>query len=453
MTDNANKKVSEALPIGYRFNEFEIQEVLGSGGFGIVYRAWDHQLERAVAIKEFMPASFAMRKADLSIGLRGERFGKAFSAGLTSFIDEARLLARFNHPGLAQVLRFWVQNDTAYIVSLFYEGVTLGRLREQHPQKLDEAAIRRLLPMLFGALRVLHKAGYQHLDISPDNILLQENGLPVLLDPGAARRSIGNVTDETETLLRPGYAPVEQYNDDENALGPWTDIYALGAVLHTLIVGSPPPVSVVRSLQDNYQPLAERKPEGYSLSLLQAIDRALALKKEGRPQSVDEFAALVDLPVGGHDDLLNADKPGTMLIPLEEHKVAVTGWRRYQTAGMVAAGVVAGIIIGGLLFSGGAPQSAQPETADVDRPQEQPATAQPPAATGEQQALVYVRIREGEQLLLNGKPQAVVPAANGFAALQLSPGQYAFTLKNHDQIRSQRLTIGQSGTWLINPQS
>ena len=452
MTDNDNKKVPDALPAGYRFNEFEIQDVLGSGGFSIVYRAWDHQLERAVAIKEFLPASFALRKADLSLGLRGERYGQAFSAGLTSFIDEARLLARFNHPGLAQVLRFWVQNDTAYIVSLFYEGVTLGRLREQQPERLDEAAIRRMLPMLFGALRALHKAGYQHLDISPENILLQENGLPVLLDLGAARRSIGNVTDETETLLRPGYAPVEQYNDDDSEQGPWTDIYALGAVLHTLIVGSPPPVSVVRSIQDSYQPLAERLPEGYSLSLLQAIDRALALKKEERPQSIDEFAALIDLPVGGHDDLLNVDKPGTMLIPVEGEALAATPtWKRYQTAGLVAAGVVAGIIVGGLLFSGNA-QDKAPLAADNDAPQEQPAAVQPDAS-GEQQALVYVRIREGEQLLLNGKPQAVVPAANGFAALQLPPGQYAFTLKGRDQKRSQTLTVGQSGTWLINPQS
>ena len=452
MTDNDNKKVPDALPAGYRFNEFEIQDVLGSGGFSIVYRAWDHQLERAVAIKEFLPASFALRKADLSLGLRGERYGQAFSAGLTSFIDEARLLARFNHPGLAQVLRFWVQNDTAYIVSLFYEGVTLGRLREQQPERLDEAAIRRMLPMLFGALRALHKAGYQHLDISPENILLQENGLPVLLDLGAARRSIGNVTDETETLLRPGYAPVEQYNDDGSEQGPWTDIYALGAVLHTLIVGSPPPVSVVRSIQDSYQPLAERLPEGYSLSLLQAIDRALALKKEERPQSIDEFAALIDLPVGGHDDLLNVDKPGTMLIPVEGEALAATPtWKRYQTAGLVAAGVVAGIIVGGLLFSGNA-QDKAPLAADNDAPQEQPAAVQPDAS-GEQQALVYVRIREGEQLLLNGKPQAVVPAANGFAALQLPPGQYAFTLKGRDQKRSQTLTVGQSGTWLINPQS
>ncbi len=127
MTDNDNNRtVPNALPVGYRFNEFEIKEVIGGGGFGIVYRAWDHQLERTIAIKEFMPASLAVRGDDMTLVLRSERFGKAFSAGLNSFIQEACLLARFNHPNLLHVLRFWVQNDTAYMGTLFYSGTTLS---------------------------------------------------------------------------------------------------------------------------------------------------------------------------------------------------------------------------------------------------------------------------------------------------------------------------------------
>ena len=135
MTDNDNNRtVPNALPVGYRFNEFEIKEVIGGGGFGIVYRAWDHQLERTIAIKEFMPSSLAVRGEDMTLVLRSERFGKAFSAGLNSFIQEARLLARFNHPNLLHVLRFWVQNDTAYMGTLFYSGTTLSRLREEKPE-------------------------------------------------------------------------------------------------------------------------------------------------------------------------------------------------------------------------------------------------------------------------------------------------------------------------------
>jgi Serine/threonine protein kinase len=244
-----------------------------------------------------MPSSLAVRNDDMTLVLRSDRFSKAFSAGLNSFIQEARLLARFNHPNLLHVLRFWVQNDTAYMGTLFYSGTTLSRLREQQPELIDEAWIRRMLPMLFGAIRTIHDAGYLHRDISPENIQIQDNGLPVLLDFGSARRTIGNLSDETETMLRPGYAPIEQYTDDnESEQGAWTDIYAVGAVLHTLIVGSPPPVSVVRSIQDNYQPLAELKPAGYSLPLLQAVDKALALRVEDRPQSIEAFAELIEMP-------------------------------------------------------------------------------------------------------------------------------------------------------------
>lgn len=145
-------------------------EAIGEGGFGIVYRAYDHQLERTIAIKEYMPTSLAKRNDDLSIGLRGERFGKTFQAGLNSFIQEARLLARFSHPGLLHVLRFWEENGTAYMGTQFYSGTTLKNLQAQQPEKIDEAWIRRLLPPLFSAINTIHQEGYLHRDISLDNI-------------------------------------------------------------------------------------------------------------------------------------------------------------------------------------------------------------------------------------------------------------------------------------------
>ncbi|VYU77835.1 protein kinase [Metakosakonia massiliensis] len=485
MTDNDNNRtVPNALPPGYRFNEFEIKEVIGGGGFGIVYRAWDHQLERTIAIKEFMPSTLAVRNDDMTLVLRSERFGKAFSAGLNSFIQEARLLARFNHPNLLHVLRFWVQNDTAYMGTVFYSGTTLSRLREQNPQMVNEAWIRRMLPMLLGAIKTIHDEGYLHRDISLDNIQIQDNGLPVLLDFGSARRSIGSVSDETETMLRPGYAPIEQYTDDnESEQGPWTDIYALGAVLHTLIVGSPPPVSVVRSIQDGYQPLAQRNLPGYSPTLLQAIDKALALKMEDRPQTIDEFAALIEMPVAGLDDVLNVKQPGTMLVPIEEvePKAGALDWRRYKVPGLVAAGVLVGLVAGGLLFSGGdaeretaqtaenSPAQTQPEVAPTPPPaatDNRTATAAQPAATAGQSAeekpdatplpvaiaQVYIRMKEGEKLTLNGEPQSVSAASNGFATLKLQPGRYTLVLEGNGQTRSQTLNVAHAGTWLINPQ-
>lgn len=469
MTDHDNNRsVPNALPPGYRFNEFEIQEVIGGGGFGIVYRAKDHQLERTIAIKEFMPSSLAVRNDDMTLVLRSERFSKAFTAGLNSFIQEARLLARFNHPNLLHVLRFWVQNDTAYMGTVFYSGTTLSRLREKDPTLINEAWIRRMLPMLLGAIKTIHEEGYLHRDISLDNIQIQDNGLPVLLDFGSARRSIGSVSDETETMLRPGYAPIEQYTDDnESEQGPWTDIYALGAVLHTLIIGSPPPVSVVRSIQDTYLPLAQRNLPGYSLPLLQAIDRALALKMEDRPQSVDEFAALIEMPVAGIDDVMSVKQPGTMLVPVEEEEekaLPLKDLRRYKVPGMVAAGVLVGLIAGGVLFSSGSSDdenqtasSEQPQApAQAQAPETQPSaetnSAAAPVASEAPIAQVYVRMNEGEKMTVNGEAQSVSTGTNGFAALKLQPGRYEVVLRGNGQTRSQTINIASAGTWLINPQ-
>lgn len=478
MTDNDNNRtVPNALPVGYRFNEFEIKEVIGGGGFGIVYRAWDHQLERTIAIKEFMPGSLAVRGEDMTLVLRSERFSKAFSAGLNSFIQEARLLARFNHPNLLHVLRFWVQNDTAYMGTLFYSGTTLSNLREQKPELIDEAWIRRVLPMLFGAIKTIHDEGYLHRDISLDNIQIQDNGLPVLLDFGSARRTIGNLSDETETMLRPGYAPIEQYTDDnESEQGPWTDIYALGAVLHTLIVGAPPPVSVVRSIQDTYKPLAALQPAGYSLSLLQAVDRALALRMEDRPQSIDEFAALIEMPVAGINDVLSVKKPGTMLVPVEEEAQAPAAgldWKRYKAPAIGAAGILVGVIAGAMLFSGASDEASEQtaatnaaQTRPVDEPAQTPATApaatetaqapaaateQAPAAAQEPVVLVYVRMRDGETLEVNGEPKSLRPAANGYASFKLAAGRYDVLLQGNGETRRQTLDITKPGTWLVNP--
>lgn len=204
------KNIASALPVGYRLNEFDIQEVIGGGGFGIVYRAWDRQLERTIAIKEFMPLSLATRSEDLKLVLRSERFNKIFQAGLRSFIQEARLLARFSHPNLLHVLRFWVQNDTAYMGTLFYSGVTLSTLAAQRPEKINESFIRDLLPPLIGGISAIHNQGYLHRDISLENIQILDNMSPVLLDFGSARKATVTLSDETETMLRPGFAPVEK---------------------------------------------------------------------------------------------------------------------------------------------------------------------------------------------------------------------------------------------------
>lgn len=473
MSANENPKtIPNALPDGYRFNEFEIKEVIGGGGFGIVYRAWDHQLERTIAIKEYMPVSLAVRAADLTLELRGERFQKLFNAGLNSFIQEARLLARFNHPGLLHVLRFWEQNGTAYMGTLYYSGMTLKEWQLTSPESISEAWIRRLLPPLLGAISTIHQAGYLHRDISLDNIQIQENQLPVLLDFGSARKEIGNLSDETEIMLKPGFAPIEQYSEEgEVEQGPWTDIYALGAVLHSLITHNPPPVSVVRCIEDNYQPLVERQPEGYSLPLLHAIDCALAMKPGDRPQTIDAFAALIDLPVSDVEAVVNSfpvpgeppaarvEEPVEAAPPVvmamnhaaaSAEPVTPRTTRRLSPA-LLALAAVAVLATGAAVWlsnrHSAAPEAADSSAAVTQAPASAPSAAAVPAAL----ATVYLKLESGESVVLNGQPVEVKPGSSGFAALNLAAGQYKIDIHNGSVTHSQSLTIDKPGTWLINP--
>jgi len=470
MSANENH-TPNALPAGYRFNEFEIKEVIGGGGFGIVYRAWDHQLERTIAIKEYMPVSLAVRAADMSLELRGERFHKLFTAGRNSFIQEARLLARFNHPGLLHVLRFWEQNGTAYMGTLYYSGMTLKEWQITSPDSIDEGWIRRLLPPLFGAIDTIHAGGYLHRDISLDNIQIQENQLPVLLDFGSARKEIGNLSDETEIMLKPGFAPIEQYSEEgEIEQGPWTDIYALGAVLHNLITGHAPPVSVVRCIEDNYQPLVERKPEGYSLPLLHAIDCALAMKPKDRPQSIDAFANLIDLPVSDVESLSTtlpvaaetippveplAAPPEPQVLAVNHGAAAVEPLTprnvRRLSPGLVAAAVIAVLAVIGVVWKTNHHSETPPVAATTSPATPAVADNKAVASSAPTMATVYLRLQAGENVMLNGEAKDVKPSSSGFASLNLAAGSYRIEVHNGSQVHSQSLTIDKPGTWLIHP--
>ncbi|WP_271459649.1 serine/threonine protein kinase [Pantoea leporis] len=470
MSANENH-TPNALPAGYRFNEFEIKEVIGGGGFGIVYRAWDHQLERTIAIKEYMPVSLAVRAADMSLELRGERFHKLFTAGRNSFIQEARLLARFNHPGLLHVLRFWEENGTAYMGTLYYSGMTLKEWQITSPDSIDESWIRRLLPPLFGAIDTIHAAGYLHRDISLDNIQIQENQLPVLLDFGSARKEIGNLSDETEIMLKPGFAPIEQYSEEgEIEQGPWTDIYALGAVLHNLITGHAPPVSVVRCIEDNYQPLVERKPEGYSLPLLHAIDCALAMKPADRPQSIDAFASLIDLPVSDVEALSTTiPLVAEPVVPVEpsvatpEPQVLAVNHAaatvepltprnvRRLSPGLVVAAAIAVLAVVVVVWKANHHSEAPPVAASTAPAAPAAAAGNSVASSAPTVATVYLRLQAGENVMLNGEARDVKPSSSGFASLNLAAGNYRIEVRNGNQVHSQSLTIDKPGTWLINP--
>ncbi|CAN7197220.1 protein kinase domain-containing protein [Variovorax paradoxus] len=300
----AAAETSEAglLPVGSRLAEFEITRVVGQGGFGVVYEAWDHTLERVVAIKEYLPTSLSTRQHDGTVVPLSERHRETFDLGMRSFINEARLLAQFDHPSLLKVYRFWQERGTTYMVMPFYRGDTLRQALVSIPAGVDEAWLIRIMDGVTQALAVMHGANCYHRDIAPDNIILLEgSGRPVVLDFGAARRVITDKTQAITVILKPGYAPIEQYAEmPDMSQGAWTDVYALAAVMHVAVCGRAPPPSVARLLSDSYVPLAGNDilRQRYSLRLLQAIDAGLGVRPESRPQSMAEFRAALDLEVG-----------------------------------------------------------------------------------------------------------------------------------------------------------
>ncbi len=282
-----------ALPAGTRLAEFELQRVLGEGGFGIVYLAWDHSLERQVALKEYLPGALAGRAGAGTVLPHSERHRETFELGLRSFINEAKALAQFDHPSLVKVYRFWEAQGTAYMVMPFYQGRTVKDTVRAMAARPGEDWLLALLVPLAEALAVVHAEQWFHRDIAPDNILLlADGGRPLLLDFGAARRVIGDHTQNLTVILKAGYAPIEQYAEMPGMRqGAWTDVYALAAVAYWVITGETPPASIGRMVSDTLQPASQVAAGRYSPQLLAAIDQALALRPDQRTRSMQAFRA------------------------------------------------------------------------------------------------------------------------------------------------------------------
>jgi serine/threonine protein kinase len=298
----------DSLPPGARVGEFEIRRVLGAGGFGVVYLAWDHALEREVALKEYLPVTLAVRAPNGRIVVRAENHAETFALGLRSFVNEARMLARFDHPSLVKVYRFWEDNGTAYMAMPMYHGRTLRQVRQAMAAgSPGEAWCRAMIDPMLDALERMHREDIFHRDIAPDNILLTDEGHAVLLDFGAARRVIGDRTHALTAILKPHFAPIEQYADVSSMRqGPWTDLYGLGATVYYLLTGQPPLPAAARALHDELQPLTRVKPTGCSEAFLAAVDWAMAVRPQERPQSVaiwrDVLEGRMDVPSVLHRD-------------------------------------------------------------------------------------------------------------------------------------------------------
>ncbi len=283
----SRSEAASALAAGTRLGEYELLGVLGIGGFGIVYKAFDHALEREVAIKEYLPASLVGRTETLRVSLRSASDEESFALGRKSFINEAKLLARFDHPSLLKVYRFWEDNGTAYMAMPILRGRTLKQLRQAHNGPFGEAELRAILVPLLGAIETLHREGVFHRDIAPDNVQVEPDGRPVLMDFGAARQVLSDKTQSLTAILKPAYAPIEQYGEAGAVRqGPWTDLYALGATLHYMLVGRPPAPATARTVDDSETLLTRQALPQCSEGFLQAVQWMLRPRPADRPQSV-----------------------------------------------------------------------------------------------------------------------------------------------------------------------
>jgi len=279
------------MPPGTRLGDYRLDAVIGHGGFGITYRAFDTQLTKFVAIKEYLPVEFATRRADGEVVPRGARFADDFAWGRERFLDEARALARFRHAHIVPVLRYFEAHGTAYTVMEFEDGNSVAQLLRESGRRLQPDDVRRLAQGLLNGLGAVHAQGFLHRDIKPSNVIIRRDGVPILIDFGAARQAMGGRTRTLTGILTPQYAPIEQYALDGKQ-GPWSDIYSAAAVLHHAIAGFPPPEAASRVGTDPYRPLAVTQADRFDAALLAAVDRGLAFAPEQRPQTIEAWRGM-----------------------------------------------------------------------------------------------------------------------------------------------------------------
>jgi hypothetical protein len=328
-----------ALPAGYELEGYRIEGVLGHGGFGITYRATDLANDRLVAIKEYLPAGFATRDPSVfSVHPTGPEDAEDFQWGLQRFEQEALTLAAFNHPNIVAVHRYFEANSTAYLVMEYERGDSLASILARDGP-LPEDEVREFLYPLMNGLSRVHKAGFLHRDIKPENVYIRTDGTPVLLDFGSARHAVGARSQSLTSIVSGGYAPFEQYVADGHQ-SPASDVYALGATLYRTITDQKPPEATARINDDPFIPARAAVKKKYSPELLAAIDAALCVHERDRPQSIEEFAAILE----GHA------APRAMVDPAGEDDTTVPPHAAARAQGAGHAGAPVGSQGGGRKF-------------------------------------------------------------------------------------------------------
>ncbi len=384
------------LPVGSMLGDYCITGVIGQGGFSIVYLAYEASLDRTIAIKEFFPTVLAQRSAGHSVAVVSSSNQPIFKVGLESFLREAKLQAKFFHPALVEVIRVWEQNNSAYIAMRYHRGQNLRDMKRSG-MDLGAEQILSFVKPIFDALSLLHAHNVIHRDVSPDNILIRETGEPVLLDLGAARTVVAGMTQALTTVLKPGYAPIEQYADD-GALeqGPWTDVYGLAAVVYFLYVGKAPPQAVTRIVSDSMA--GDELLAPVPSALRPVLRNALAVLPANRYRTIAEFRsaliAALDMPEaavaspeanGQRFAATNDDQDdSTVVLPARARPIATVNTSN-SARSAPSTSTVSATTAEPLLPSGPPPAQPNPLTAGA-QPQPQRTPTLPSTATSERTA-------------------------------------------------------------------
>ena len=304
--------ITNALTEGYMLHHYRIAKTIGGGGFSIVYLARNTRNGQWVVIKEYLPDKQVARPDGETVENLSGSTANTFNTGMKRFFDEAKALSKINHPNIVRVTDFFRENNTVYMVMNYEDGKDLRWYIKRHDGRMTEKFIRTVFPPLLDGLRELHNNRLLHLDIKPANVYLRPGGSPLLLDFGAAQSSFVNERRALPHTLTRGFAPIEQHT--RGHIGPWTDLYAVGATMWSCLCGKAPPPATKRAEKDTFKPAVRQFSAYYSRQLLEAIDWCLQMDQMSRPQNVD---ALLDF-LNKESSTLPEQEPETLIERLKQ---------------------------------------------------------------------------------------------------------------------------------------
>jgi serine/threonine protein kinase len=280
---------NQPLPAGYVLNGYRIEKPLSSGGFSIVYLARD-EAGTPFAIKEYLPSSLPLRsEGGVEVQITDEANLSIFRHGLKCFFEEGRALAMISHPNVVRVENFFRANETCYMVMQYVRGRTLQFHIQRHRHEFTEQFIRRIFMNLMNGLREVHANKLLHLDIKPANVFISMEGRPVLLDFGAARITLSEEAMKLKPMYTAGFAAPEHYRFKPEELGPWSDIYSVGATMYTCMAGTPPQAGDQREEKDKMIPLRTLARGDFSDDLYDIVESCLKIDWLKRPQTAFEL--------------------------------------------------------------------------------------------------------------------------------------------------------------------